>query len=75
MIHLTVEGKDIVLYKPIDAQFYLNVSQGTLARWRREGWLEPVGEVGNCFLYTQAALDEALSARNKDRETKEVSYA
>ena len=75
MIHLTVEGKEIVLYKPLDAQFYLGVSQGTLARWRREGWLEPVGEVGNCFLYTQAALDEALLARNKDRVQTEVSYA
>ena len=75
MIELTVEGKSIVLYKPLDAQFYLNISSNTLSRWRREGWLTPVGEVGNCFLYTKEALDEAYILRNKDRENKEVSYA
>ncbi len=75
MIYLTVEGKTIVLYKPIDASAYLSVSQATLSRWRREGWLAPVGFVSNCYLYTKESLDEALVLRNKDRETKEVSYA
>ena len=69
----TSRGK-VALYQPLDAQAYLGCSANTLARWRREGWLEGTA-VGRGFVYTKDALDECRKLRNLNVRNKEGEYA
>ena len=71
MIELTINGSQIQMYQPVDAQDYLGVSEGTLNRYRREGRIQsfPVGR-GN--LYTREMLDECIVNLGKDRENINV---
>lgn len=67
MINITVDGKPVKLYTPLDAQDYCGISDQTLNKWRREGWLQG-HPVGRGYLYTQQGLDDALRSRNYVRE-------
>ena len=68
------KGEVLQLYSPIDAQFYLGVSEGTLNRYRKERYFDPskLLEIGRGYLYTKEALDEALINLGKDREELNV---
>jgi len=63
-------GEVLQLYSPIDAQFYMGVSETTLNRYRKERYFDPskLLEIGRGYLYTKEALDEALINLGKDRE-------
>ena len=73
MIKMTINGEKVQLFQPLDAMEYCQVSDATISRWRREGFLEGI-PVGRGFVYTQQQLDECLSIRNKDREDMEVTH-
>jgi predicted site-specific integrase-resolvase len=76
MITLQIDGDQTVqLYQPLDAQQYLGVSNRTIDRWRREGWLLPAALVGRGYVYEKKALDECWQLRNQnqDRLDKEIT--
>ena len=73
MIKMTINGEKVQLFQPLDAMEYFQVSDATISRWRREGFLEGI-PVGRGFVYTRQQLDECLSVRNKDREDMEVTH-
>ena len=76
MIILQIDGDQTVqLYQPLDAQLYLGVSNRTIDRWRREGWLLPAALVGRGYVYEKKALDECWQLRNQnqDRLDKEIT--
>lgn len=76
MITLQIDGDQTVqLYQPLDAQLYLGVSNRTIDRWRREGWLLPAALVGRGYVYEKKALDECWQLRNQnqDRLDKEIT--
>ena len=58
----------VELYQPLDAQLYLGVSNRTIDRWRREGWLLPAASVGRGDVYQKEALDECWKLRNQNQE-------
>ena len=68
------KGEVLQLYSPIDAQFYMGVSETTLNRYRKERYFDPskLLEIGRGYLYTKEALDEALINLGKDREETNV---
>ena len=69
MIILQIDGDQTVqLYQPLDAQLYLGVSNRTIDRWRREGWLLPAASVGRGYVYQKEALDECWKLRNQNQE-------
>ena len=75
MLEITMQkdmkkGEVLQLYSPIDAQFYMGVSETTLNRYRKERYFDPskLLEIGRGYLYTKEALDEALINLGKDRE-------
>ena len=69
MITLQIDGDQTVqLYQPLDAQQYLGVSNRTIDRWRREGWLLPAALVGRGYVYEKKALDECWQLRNQNQE-------
>ena len=61
------KGEVLQLYSPIDAQFYMGVSETTLNRYRKERYFDPskLLEIGRGYLYTKEALDEALITLEK----------
>ena len=72
MIVLNLQDNQTVkLYQPLDAQLYLGVSNRTIDRWRREGWLLPTAQVGRGFVYSKDALDECLNLRKPNQERLE----
>jgi predicted site-specific integrase-resolvase len=74
MIKMTINGSEVELYQPLDAMEYCQVSAATIAKWRREGFLQGIA-VGRGFVFTKQQLDDCLSIRNKDREEIEVTHA
>ena len=50
---------------------YLQVSEGTISRWRKEGWLK-FSEVGKGFYYQHDDLDECYKLRGYDRANNET---
>ena len=68
-------GEETLLYRPLEAASYLGVSSGTVATWRREGFLYGV-KLGQIYVYTKASLEEALQSKNYDRMNTnvEVTY-
>jgi len=71
LIELTINGAPVSMYQPVDAQYYLGVSAGTLNRYRREGYLQSF-PVGRGHLYTREMLDECIVNLGKDRENINV---
>jgi excisionase family DNA binding protein len=61
------------LYGPAEAASYLGVSDQTLNRWRRQGWIRS-HNFGRGFLYEVDMLDESLALRgyNKIHEHEEI---
>ena len=62
------------LHGPEEATRYLGVSEQTLNRWRRQGWIKS-SKVGRGYYYQREHLDECLQLRGYDRahnETVEV---
>lgn len=66
------KGEKLKIYEPIDAQFYLDVSERTLNRYRRKGFLQPAGNFGRGNQYTKENLDECLINLGRDRENINV---
>ena len=66
------KGEKLKIYEPVDDQAYLNVSYGTLNRYRREGFLQPSSNFGRGNQYTKEALDECLINLGRDRENINV---
>jgi len=63
------------LYRPIEAADYLGgpqgaISQSTLNRWRKDGWLRAIS-VGSGWLYTKEAMDECLRLRGLENRITE----
>jgi hypothetical protein len=77
MIRLpAVDGHEVELYEPLDAQAYLGgISANTLSRWRREGWLRPAVAIGRGYMYLKADLDQCRTLRNLNSRNREVNYA
>jgi predicted site-specific integrase-resolvase len=71
LIDLVINGEKQRLYQPLDAMQFLNVSSGTLNRYRREGFLEGI-PVGRGFLYTREMLEDCIRNLGKDRENINV---
>jgi excisionase family DNA binding protein len=61
------------LYSPAEAASYLGVSDQTLNRWRRQGWIRS-HKVARGFYYEVEMLDESLALRgyNKIHEHEEI---
>ena len=62
------------LYSPYEAADYCEVAVGTLNRWRKTGFIDPIGiiEAGRGYLYTERALLGALQATNYDRRNLNI---
>lgn len=76
MIKLKVDktvnaGEIVEFHDAFDAQMYLGCSTQTINKYRKEGWLQPAGQVGNAYLYTTTSLDEA--SRNLGIDRKEIN--
>jgi hypothetical protein len=75
MIRLpAVDGHEVELYEPLDAQLFLGVSANTLSKWRREGWIRGPIPIGRGYAYTKDALAECLKLRRVDVKNKGVEY-
>ena len=69
-------GEVLELYQPIDAQFHLGVSAGTLNDCRLKGYIAPDNEliaVGRGYVYTREQLDACIKAKGWDRENINVT--
>jgi hypothetical protein len=59
------------LYGPGEAALYMGVSEQTLNRWRRQGWIL-CSRVGRGFYYQRQDLDQCLTLRGYDRANNET---
>ena len=59
------------LYGPDEAAIYLGVSEQTLNRWRRQGWIR-CSKVGRGYYYQRQDLDQCLKLRGYDRADSET---
>ena len=59
------------LYGPEEAIKFLGVSEQTLNRWRRQGWIKS-SKVGRGYYYQREHLDECLKLRGYDRANNET---
>jgi len=70
------EGDKLLLYQPLDAQFHLGVSAGTLNDCRLKGYIAPDNEliaVGRGYVYTLEQLNACIKAKGWDRENINVT--
>ena len=59
------------VYDSDEAATYLQVSGGTLYRWRKWGWIR-FSSMGQNFYYQRQDLDECLRLRGYDRANSET---
>ena len=68
-------GEVLELYQPIDAQYKLGISAGTLNDCRLKGYIAPDNEliaVGRGYVYTLEQLNACIKAKGWDRENINV---
>ena len=64
-----INGRTVRVYTSLEAAEYANVSEGTIGRWRREGYL--LGQsFGRGFLYSIESIQSAM--RLKGYSTQEL---
>ena len=65
---LTCEGCGLEKMQPPEAAEFLGVSQATLNKYRKDGWILASDYLGVGFLYTMEALQEcqkSIAKRNR----------